>query len=225
MLENAGPISRVNRSKEVARRSYNQLSRVYDWLSGSSEWRFVKYGLAMLDVAPGEHVLEIGYGTGHALCALANSVGESGHVAGLDLSPGMQAVAERRLEIAGLQQRVTLECGDGVSLPNADESFDALFMSFTLELFDTPEISRVLEECWRVMRPGGRIVVVAMEKTGRENIMTRLYAAAHRWFERFADCRPIYPSLAIVEADFQLRDSRRYYMWGLPVACVLGVKP
>jgi demethylmenaquinone methyltransferase/2-methoxy-6-polyprenyl-1,4-benzoquinol methylase len=224
MADEAGDISPVNRSKEVARRSYDQLSRVYDWLSGTSEWRFVKYGLAMLDAAVGEHVLEIGYGTGRALCDLAQAVGESGRVAGLDLSQGMRAVAERRLEQAGLLQRVTLECGDALRLPYADEDFDALFMSFTLELFDTPEIGKVLGECWRVLRPAGRIVIVAMEVAGRENIMTRLYAAAHRWLERFADCRPINPALSLTEAHFQLQEIERFRMWGLPVACVLAGK-
>lgn len=225
MPDDTGEISRVLRSKDVARRSYDRLSRVYDWLSGSSEWRFVKHGLAMLEVAPGENVLEIGYGTGRALCELAKTVGEEGSVTGLDLSQGMRAVAERRLEQAGQLDRVNIECGDAVNLPYLDGTFDALFMSFTLELFDTPEINKVLGECWRVLRPGGRVVIVAMEKTDQESIMTRLYAAAHRWVERFADCRPIYPTLSLTEANFQVQGIERYRMWGLPVACVLAGKP
>ena len=147
-------------------------------------------------------------------------------MAGLDLSQGMRGVAERRLEQAGLLDRVKLECGDAVSLPYLDGTFDALFMSFTLELFDTPEIRKVLGECWRVLRPGGRIVHRGDGDDGPgEYLMTRLYAAAHRWVERFADCRPIYPTLSLTEADFELQEIERYRMWGLPVACVLAAKP
>ena len=73
-------------------------------------------------------------------------------------------VAQARLSKAGLSGSVELKCGDATSLPFEAGFFDAIYMSFTLELFDTPEIGVVLNECQRVLRSDGRIGIVAMAK-------------------------------------------------------------
>jgi ubiquinone/menaquinone biosynthesis C-methylase UbiE len=72
-------ISRVTRTKEQAIASYDRLSRWYDWLSAGSERPLTELGLKKLNVNTGETVLEIGFGTGHALLALAACVGYLTH--------------------------------------------------------------------------------------------------------------------------------------------------
>src|SRR5512140_3469942 len=105
-------ISRVRRSKAAAKESYDRLSRFYDLLAGDSEKKYKEIGLQLLDVRSGETVLEIGYGTGKTLLALARSVGTGGRVRGLDISEGMRAVAGARLQKAGLYDQAELRCGD-----------------------------------------------------------------------------------------------------------------
>ena len=218
-------ISRVTRSKAQARASYDRLSHWYDLLAGRSEKRCRDAALRKLGVQPGETALEIGCGTGHALLALARAVGDSGQVYGLDISEGMLQVSQARVEQAGLADRVRLACGDAASLPFADGLFDAIFMSFTLELFDTPEIPLVLQECRRVLRHGRRIGVVAMSARGQAGWMMRAYAWAHDRFPNYVDCRPILLQEALAEAGFQRVEATVVSMWGLPVEIVIARLP
>lgn len=217
-------ISRVTRSKEQARASYNKMSRFYDLLTGSSERKLVERGIEKLRVKPGEKVLDIGCGTGHGLLVLARSVGEQGLVYGIDISEGMLGVARRRIEKAGLSNRVELTREDASHLSYPSDFFDAVFMSFTLELFDTPEIPQVLAECRRVLTPKGRICVVAMSKRGKHGLMMRLYEWAHKRFPACVDCRPIYLCEALEDSGFQILDCETMSIWKLPIEIVLAGK-
>jgi len=214
----------VTRSKQQARASYDKLSRWYDLLAGIAEWKYKKAGLSMLNAQPGEQLLEIGFGTGACLLPLAEAVGEDGAISGIDLSSGMLAVAENKLIKANLSKNVTLICGDAAQLPYPDGNFNALYSSFTLELFDTPEIPTVLAECLRVLRPDGRICIVAMAKSPKLNLITRLYEWTHRNFESYADCRPIFAAKSLETAGFKVQTIQQMSMFGLPVDVVLGSK-
>ncbi len=217
-------ISRVTRSRQVAKSTYDRLSRFYDLLAGGSEKSCRELGLKLLDVQPGESVLEIGFGTGTSLVPLARSVGPRGKVHGLDISPGMLAVARARLQKADLPDWVEWICGDAAALAYPAE-LDAVFMCFSLELFDAPEIPLILLKCRRSLRPAGRICVVAMSKKGKPNLMTRLYGWAHRKFPNYVDCRPIQVRETLEAAGFDPIETRRMVMWGMPVEIVLaGVK-
>ncbi len=199
------------------------MSRWYDLIAGTSEWKFVKIGLDLLEAASGEVVLDIGYGTGKSVLTLAHSVGATGQVYGLDLSEGMQGIAGDRLKRAGLSERVDLRVGDAAKLPFEDQHFDAVFTSFTLELFDTPEIPIVLRECHRVLRKNGRLILVSMSRAGDENLAVKMYEWAHVQFPKYVDCRPIYVTESLTETGFQVAESSSFKMWGLPVEVVLGI--
>lgn len=218
-------ISRVTRSHADAKTAYNRLSRWYDLLSGKSEARFLRLGLTSLDAKEGERILEIGFGTGEGLLALARSVGVTGKVHGIDLSDGMLKRAQAKVDAQGLMGRVELKCGDAQALPFESGSMDAVFMSFTLELFDTPEIPRVLEQCHRVLREGGRLCAVCMSMPSEPRFAVRLYEWAHRQFPAYIDCRPIFARQAIEGAHFQVLEATGGSMVGLPVEVVLAKKP
>src|ERR1022692_4594788 len=159
-------------SRAETKALYDKISKVYDLLS---EGPVLEAGLRMLAPQPGETVLEIGFGTGHALVWLARAVGPSGKVHGIDLSDGMMAVAQSLLRHEGFADRVELRSGDATDLPYPADSMDTVFMSFTLELFDTPEIPAVLAQCRRVLKTGGRIVVVGMSKEGEHGLVYEAY--------------------------------------------------
>jgi len=215
-------VGRVLRSKDDARLSYNRLSRWYDLLSGNFEKKHRAVGLEKLAARPGERMLEIGFGTGHCILALAKAVGEAGKVCGIDLSDGMLAVTRQRLAKAGLSDRVDLRRGDALHLPFEASSFDGVFMSFTLELFDTPEIPRVLEGCRTVLKPGGRLVLMALVRKPWRAV--RIYEWFHEKMPGIVDCRPIHAQADLAAAGFKVSDVTAASIWGLPVEIILAVK-
>jgi ubiquinone/menaquinone biosynthesis C-methylase UbiE len=218
------PVLRVFQSRAQTKAFYNKISRFYDALSDRSEAPVRRAGLNLLKPRAGERVLEIGFGTGHTLAALAKAVGSGGMVFGLDLSDQMVRLAKKNLAEAGLLERARLRCGDAAQLPYAKNTMDAVFMSFTLELFDTPEIPKVLSECRRVLKTDGRIVVVSMSKEGEHEPLIGIFEWAHKHFPNFIDCRPIYARDALEKADFHIRKALKKHMW-IPVEIILGAKP
>ena len=216
--------SRVRRSRDEARASYDRLSKIYDLLSAGSEQRFREIGVEALKIQTGERILEIGSGTGQALVAMAQRVGNEGRVFGIDLSPGMTRVALRRITKARFTERISLSIADAGRLPFTSDSFSAVFMAFTLELFDTPEIPIVLRECQRVLRNGANLCVVGLSKGGKSNLMLAAYEWMHEKYPSLVDCRPIPIKDLIDEAGFCITRFEMSSMWGLPIEIVLAQK-
>ena len=202
---------------------YDRIGGVYDLLSGPWEGPVRAAALRLLDVCPGERVLEIGAGTGPALPVLARACGPQGRLVGLDLSPGMLRVADRRLRRLGLRGGVGLVRGDARSLPLAAEWCDAALVAFTLELFDDEAIPRVLAGCRRALRPGGRLAIVALSTAGPPSRMQALYLRARRVVPHWLDCRPIDAPAWLEAGGCTVRSCERSSVGGLPVELVLGV--
>ncbi|MEZ6123150.1 MAG: methyltransferase domain-containing protein [Planctomycetaceae bacterium] len=211
----------------LTRRFYDRISSVYDLIADAGERKTRQAGLNALDVQSGESVLEIGFGTGHSLQFLTEAVGETGHICGVDLSTGMHHAALLRLEQAGLAGRVELKVSAVPPIPWPDETFDAVTLSFTLELFPLNQIPEVLSEIRRVLKPGGRIGVVAMAVTpdGKEDsVLEKTYRWMHQHFPHIVDCQPIAAAQLIETAGFRLIHQEHHEIWSLPVAVLVGLK-
>jgi ubiquinone/menaquinone biosynthesis C-methylase UbiE len=107
-----------------------------------------------LGASPGERILDVGCGPGFYCVELLDDVGPSGSVVGVDSSPAMLALAERRC--AG-RENVELFEAEAVSLPVPDGSFDAA-VSVQVQEY-VADAAAGLAELHRVLRPGGRALV------------------------------------------------------------------
>lgn len=110
----------------------------------------------LLHLAEGGSVLDVGFGTGVAAAELARIVGPGGRSAACDVSPAMCAEALRFARAAGVTVEVTIQ--DAHALAHQDNVFDAVRSERLFQHLIDPEV--VLAEMLRVVRPGGRVVVI-----------------------------------------------------------------
>lgn len=113
---------------------------------------FVREHLAL---QPGEKVIDVGAGPGLLALEMANEVGSQGQVIALDPSEDMRAIANQRCDGTNW---ITVTEGDATALPAADASLDAVVATQVFEY--VPDMPLALEECLRVLKPGGRILAL-----------------------------------------------------------------
>lgn len=115
------------------------------------------------ELAPGDHVLDVGAGTGTLSLAVAQHLPE-GRVVGIDPTGEMLARARERAQAAGLAGRVEFRQEAAESLPFADASFDAAVSSIAMH---HTTVRRSLSEIARVLKPGGRLAIADMSAIAR----------------------------------------------------------
>jgi demethylmenaquinone methyltransferase/2-methoxy-6-polyprenyl-1,4-benzoquinol methylase len=116
-------------------------------------WR--KDTMKRMNVQRGQRALDVCCGTADWTIALAEAVGASGQVSGLDFSKNMLKVGQEKVQAKGLKN-VELIHGNAMELPFADNSFDYVTIGFGLR--NVPDYMQVLKEMQRVAKPGGKVV-------------------------------------------------------------------
>lgn len=155
---------------------FNRIAGRYDLLNGVMSaglhhgWRRRAADLAAL--APGDRVLDVAAGTGDLTIELARRVGPAGEAIGCDFSEDMLTLARRKAP--GLR----FEHGDALALDYADGEFDAATVGFAARNFS--DLDRGLAEMVRVVRPGGRVVILDFTTPRRAPLSTFFSL----WFDR-----------------------------------------
>ena len=210
---------------ENNRKFYDRIANAYDTIADSNEKAARQTGVKALGLKAGESVLELGFGTGNEILDLAGLVGPSGKVSGIDISSGMLAVANGKLAEADLKTPIDLQVCDARSLPFPDHQFDAVYTSFTLELFPAEDIPVVLSESKRVLKAGGRIGIVSMATVRPGDTpsgLEKVYVWMHRNFPHLVDCRPIDSEALLRDAGFLVETVIDLDIWTMPVRVVVG---
>jgi len=145
---------------------FDRIASVYDPLNTAMtaglhhRWRERAADLAR--VRPGSRVLDVATGTGDLALELARRVSPGGEVLGSDFSETMLSLARAKAERVDPHGgvRPAFDWADALELPYADDSFDAVTVGFGLRNFS--DLHRGLTEMARVVRPGGRVVILEM---------------------------------------------------------------
>lgn len=133
--------------------------------------------LARLELRPGEQVLEIGCGSGATLVEIA--LRHPVQLQGIDLLEEMLEVAQRRVAFCGLLEQIQLQQGrKNAPLPFPDASFDKVYCESVLGVQDAAAARQMLQEIYRVLKPGGRFV--ANEAIWKPGVTTDRIAAINR---------------------------------------------
>ena len=162
------------------RAMFDRIASFYDVMNSvmtaglHHRWRARAADLA--HVGPGDRVLDVATGTGDLALELARRVGPGGEVVGSDFAEAMLDRARDKAAKAGAAVR--FEWGNALELPYPDGAFDAATVGFGARNFS--ELDRGLREMGRVVRPGGRVVVLEITTPTRPPLST-FYRL---WFDR-----------------------------------------
>jgi demethylmenaquinone methyltransferase/2-methoxy-6-polyprenyl-1,4-benzoquinol methylase len=133
---------------------YDLVNRLMS-LGADQRWR--RRAVAALAVGPGDVVLDVATGTADLALAVART---GARVVGVDPSPAMLAVGAAKAAAAGLAGRIDFTVGDAQALAFPDAGFAAAGMAFGIR--NVPDRPRALAELARVVRPGGRVVILEL---------------------------------------------------------------
>ena len=141
------------------RRLFDDAAPHYEWINrvmslGSGE-SYRRLALVSAGLRPGMRVLDVATGTGLVARAAARVVGPSGSVVGLDPSAGMLRECVKAMPMPVIQAR-------GEALPFTNEGFD--FVSLGYGLRHVSDLDALLQECWRVLRPGGHLLILEFSR-------------------------------------------------------------
>jgi ubiquinone/menaquinone biosynthesis C-methylase UbiE len=200
---------------------YRRIAPVYDLWAALTETKARRRCLELAAVRDGEDVLEVAVGTGLAFEALLRG-NPSGRNVGVDLTEAMLDRARRRAERIG--GKFELVVGDAHRLDFPDHSFDVVLNSYMFDLLPEADFVPVLRELRRVLRPGGRLVVVNM-------------AFGHRWRHRIYDamfrrlpslsggCRAVELKPSVRQAGFTIVHSEFVSQLGFPSELIRAEAP
>jgi demethylmenaquinone methyltransferase/2-methoxy-6-polyprenyl-1,4-benzoquinol methylase len=151
--------------KEQVSNMFNNIAPYYDFLNHflslgiDRGWR--KKMIQEIQVQQPEKVLDVATGTADVAIALAKKLPQT-DVVGLDIAVDMLNIGRKKVQQQKLGERVELISGDAENLPFEDNSFDAMTVAFGVRNFE--QLSKGLADMKRVLKPGGRLVVLEFSK-------------------------------------------------------------
>lgn len=148
-------------TEERVQAFFSSVAGLYDIansvISLGTHYRWKRKAVQEANPQPGDKCLDICTGTNDVAIMLANEIGPTGHVTGVDWSTDMIAVGDIKIAKQGLANRITNVVGDAEALPFSDNEFNRATVAVASRHLRIP---KHLSEMYRVLKPGGRAVVL-----------------------------------------------------------------
>jgi demethylmenaquinone methyltransferase/2-methoxy-6-polyprenyl-1,4-benzoquinol methylase len=191
-------------SPQAIKKAYDTRSWVYSKIVAPREYKNHLSAIELAKIQSGEKVLEVAVGPGLTLVELAKNAGRDTKVYGVDLSTRMLQLANKKMHQAGFTN-MDLREADCRELPFEENTFDVLYNGYMLDLIPLADLGLVVAEFKRVLKPGGRLILLNMSKadeknTRQETLYTRLPASFVLYF--FGMCRPVLMEGLVKDAGF-----------------------
>lgn len=148
-----GKKKQVTRMFDNISGEYDRLNRV---ISFGTDIRWRKRVVSILKTRKPGRILDIATGTGDLAIALKET--GAAQIVGLDISPGMLDIGKQKVSALHLDKTIEMVIGDSEQLAFADASFDAATVAFGVRNFE--DLNQGLSEIYRVLKPGGTLVVL-----------------------------------------------------------------
>lgn len=148
--------------RENLARGYSESALVYDATAGAQYLAGLYRLLPLVRVPPQPAILDVGCGTGLNLFEAARILGPCRLLCGIDLSPGMVAVAQAKAAALGIPAAITV--GDAEALPYPDATFDLVICNSVLHW--VRDRAKAVKEMGRVLRPGGQLLLMCAAQPG-----------------------------------------------------------
>jgi ubiquinone/menaquinone biosynthesis C-methylase UbiE len=186
---------------------YDKLSGIYDIWGRLTESRARSRAIELAAIKDGQNILEVAVGTGLAFYEIVKR-NPHGHNVGIDLSNGMLDKARKRLsKLAGAGY--VLRTGTAFDLQMENESIDLLVNNYMFDLIPYADIDKVLKEFKRVLKKGGRLILVNM--TEGERLGSKLYDFIYRLSPKaMGGCRGVQLTDKLKQHGFTV-EAREYY--------------
>lgn len=220
---NAIPMQPARLNKAGVVDTYTRLAPLYDLWARLTETRARHRAVELAAVRDGERVLEVAVGTGLTFADLLRA-NPRGHTEGLDLTPAMLARARKRAESTPGAGDWHLAPGDAYALAFGDETFDAVHNAYMFDMLPEADFGRVLGEMFRVLKPGGRLVLVNMGQGRRfwHRLPETIYRLRPQWM---GGCRGVTLREAVGGAGFELVSAEEVVQCGFPSEVLLARRP
>jgi demethylmenaquinone methyltransferase/2-methoxy-6-polyprenyl-1,4-benzoquinol methylase len=202
-------------------RKYNWIAPIYDLFGILMESKARQQAIDMAAIKNGEKILEVAFGTGLNFVEILKR-NPQGWVNGIDVSMKMLERARKRISKTG-QKNYTLYLGDCRHLPFEDGTFDILMTQYLLDILPVEDFIPILLEFRRVLKDGGRIVLVNMTKG--ERWLNKIYEEIYKLKPPLlAGCRGVMAQPFLEEIGFKEFQREFVSQLGFPSEVVLGVK-